>query len=116
MTYIFTPLASLAYPNAGYTSGVAINDSGQVVGAYGDPFVEHSSSAFLYSGGTYTNIDPVGYYSVAFDISNDGKVLLYTDTGSYYYDYVSSSYVPFYDYYVYGRPPRSPARPCRGAD
>ncbi len=50
----------LAYPNAGYTSGVAINDSGQVVGKYGDPGVEYSSSAFLYSGGTYTNIDPVG--------------------------------------------------------
>ena len=106
ISYTFTPLASLAYPNAGYTSGGAINDSGQVVGAYGDPSVEHSSSAFLYSGGTYTNIDPVGYYSVAFysvafDISNDGKVLLDTDTGSYYYDYVSSSYVPLYDYYVY---------------
>jgi len=106
ISYTFTPVASLAYPNAGSTSGVAINDSGQVVGAYGDPFVEHSSSAFLYSGGTYTNIDPVGYYSpafysVAFDISNDGKVLLYTDTGSYYYDYVSHSGVPLYDYYVY---------------
>src|SRR5262245_49193522 len=105
-TYTFTPLAALAYPNADYTYGVAINDSGQVVGAYGNVLAsgEDSSSAFLYSGGTYTNIDPVGYYSAAFDISNDGKVLLYTDAGSYYYDPVASSgyyYIDYYDYYVY---------------
>src|SRR6266498_3050815 len=103
ISYTFTPLASLAYPNADYTYGLAINDSGQIVGAYGDVLAsgEYSSSAFLYSGGTYTNIDPVGgYYSAAFDISNDGKVLLYTDAGSYYYDYVGSYYVNYYDYYV----------------
>jgi probable HAF family extracellular repeat protein/VCBS repeat-containing protein len=101
ISYTFTPLASLAYPNAGYTEGVAINDSGQVVGKYGDPFVEYSSSAFLYSGGTYTNIDPVGYYSEAFDISNDGKVLLDTDSGSYYYDPMFGPFTPRYDYYIY---------------
>src|SRR6266536_4688562 len=101
ISYTFTPLASLAYPNAVSTDGLAINDSGQVVGAYADSYGEYSSSAFLYSGGTYTNIDPVGYYSAAFDISNDGKVLLYTDSGSYYYDYAGSYYVNYYDYYVY---------------
>jgi probable HAF family extracellular repeat protein/VCBS repeat-containing protein len=104
ISYTFTPLASLAYPNADYTNGLAINDSGQVVGAYGG-ITNYGeildSHAFLYSGGTYTNIDPVGYYSAAFDISNDGKVLLYTDAGSSYYDYVWQYDVNYYDYYVY---------------
>jgi hypothetical protein len=101
ISYTFTPLASLTYPNAGYTEGVAINDSGQAVGKYGDPFVEFSSSAFLYSGGTYTKIDPVGIYSEAFDISNGGKVLLDTDSGSYYFDPMLGAYTTRYDYYVY---------------
>jgi probable HAF family extracellular repeat protein/VCBS repeat-containing protein len=94
-TYTFTPLASLA------DLGIAINDSGQVVGGSGSS--EYFAPAFLYSGGTYTSLDPGGYYSVAFDISNEGKVLLYTDAGSYYYDPVGTLgyYVNYYDYYVY---------------
>src|SRR5262245_4920956 len=87
MTYPFTPLA---YPIPGvgfayYTNASGINDSGQVVGTYG---YEADAHAFLYSGGIYTTIDvPGSTYSVAIDISNDGKALLYeNNTLSYSYD------------------------------
>ena len=80
MTYTFSPLA-FPLPAVGpayYTYGFDINDTGQVVGTYGGELDAH---AFLYSGGIYTNIDPVPGadwgQSAAVDISNDGKVLVY---------------------------------------
>ena len=70
--YTFTPLADPTPHSGEYTYGNDINNSGQVVGT----FQISLDYAFLYNGGTYTNIDLSNYInSNALSISNDGHVL-----------------------------------------
>jgi probable HAF family extracellular repeat protein len=51
------------------SKGYAINNSGQVVGEYG---MEHP---FLWDNGTFTDLDPEGYGTVAYGINDSGQVV-----------------------------------------
>jgi probable HAF family extracellular repeat protein len=66
----------LGVPNNGFSSyATGINDSNQVVGYYytGIDYIQHG---FLYSGGTFTTIDPPGSAGTAcWKINNAGVIL-----------------------------------------
>ncbi len=57
------------------SKGYAINNLGQVVGEYG---MEHP---FLWSNGTFTDLDPEGYGSVAYGINDSGQVVGTSSSG-----------------------------------
>jgi len=61
-----------------FTEGLGVSDSGQIVG-YGD-VGPANQLAFLWAGGTPTNIDTLGFLqgSIAFGISDDGTTVVGT--------------------------------------
>ena len=79
-THVFTPLPDVPGAVAHSTLANGINDSGQIVGQY-DPGVtttpDGASSAFSYSGGVYTTINPFNDSDnniFALAISNNGLI------------------------------------------
>ena len=74
-------------PNAPYTWGQGINDSGQItLSSLDSKNVQH---AWLYIGKTFTNIDVPGYDStVPEGINNQGVVTLIATKGNLYYGFV----------------------------
>jgi probable HAF family extracellular repeat protein len=58
-TYRYTTLNNPLAANGGAAlRALGINDSGQIVGWYQDTSIRATAHGFLYSGGTYTTLDP----------------------------------------------------------
>lgn len=65
-------MANLGVTGAAY----GVNDAGQVVGGTGSPDFESGGAAFVWTGGTLTNLSSVlGGFSRAYDIDNQGRIV-----------------------------------------
>jgi probable HAF family extracellular repeat protein len=73
----------LHVPSSGNTLAEGINDTGKVVGTYGDANGTHG---FMYNGGSYSTFDSVGSSETRFtDINNADKIVgRYMDNGIYH--------------------------------
>lgn len=78
LSHTYSPLPS--YPGAVPGSIVVngINDSGQLAGSYYPPSTSGTYQAFLYSGGSFTNVTPAAYLThatVGAGINNAGQIV-----------------------------------------
>ncbi len=98
---VFLPNAALAteysstpidFPGASYTYAFGVNQSGIIVGYYGNSTGEHG---YLYDGKNFTPIDvPGASYTVAYGINNSGTIVGYYDdaTGEHGYLYDGANF------------------------
>ncbi|HBB31633.1 MAG TPA: HAF repeat-containing protein [Cyanobacteria bacterium UBA8803] len=77
-------MTAISEPTANYSIAYSINDLSQVVGQIGTP--EGYTRAFLYNGGTLTDIGTLdgGFSSTAASINNSGQIVGYSSTSNGY--------------------------------
>lgn len=74
-SYVFTPID---VPESISTGAEGINNSGQIVGTYGD--IQFHGHAFLLNGDSYTTLDLPGWDTFAIGVNDAGQIV-----GGYYW-------------------------------